>query len=403
MKRRNRIKWKGILAMALIISTLICLPTFAAESKSEKYYMGTLVNTGKDNGYSGNKKIAKKDPHFDWELGQFYVNGFSRVEAKHTDHPIIIKNTGDEVTLWFSLEQNINKLDGKKNLVINSDKNGYDEVFDVAKADFGKGTLIIRHTDYQNKKGKPVVYRDYLAANVSKDGDTKVQLCEEGDYEVSLLYEVKDNGILFFDSYENYRISFKFSVRNGNTMVFPFDVVTKQELTNESFTSNGFYLDLANSHYLEVNVKKQILQEGAKELVEDTRFNRPAKDKEEFTEEGVYTISVKNPTTGEETVKKIYVGTDDVLKAHVVTGLSISEIKAQVEDGAIINENGTIISEEGEVVKDNSDDDKDMTPIIIGGVVLGLVVAGTVIVVYRHKKREQLNSVAGCEQESEEE
>lgn len=403
MKRRNRINWNSILAIALIISTLICLPTFAAESKKEKYYMGTLVNTGKDNGYSGNKSITKKDLHFDWELGRFYVDGFSRVEGKHTDNPVVIKNTGDEVTLWFSLEQNINKLDGKKNLVINSDKNGYDEVFDVAKSDFGKGTLIIRHTDYQNKKGKPVIYRDYLAANVSKDADTKVQLCEEGDYEVSLLYEVKDNGILFFDSYENYRISFKFSVRNGNTMVFPFDVVTKQELTNESFTSNGFYLDLANSHYLEVNVKKQILQEGAKELVEDTRFNRPAKDKEEFTEEGVYTISVKNPTTEEETIKKIYVGTDDVLKAHVVTGLSISEIKAQMEDGAIINVNGTIVSEEGEVVKDNSDGDKDTTPIIIGGIVLGLVVTGTVIVLVRRKQRHQLNNVTDFEQESDDE
>lgn len=398
MKRRITFKLRSILAMVLIISMMICLPTFAKESKSERYYMGELVNTGKDNGYSGNKSITKKDLHFDWEIGQFYVDGYSRVEGKHTDNPVIIKNTGDEVTLWFSLEQNINKLNGNKNMVINSDKNGYDEVFDVPKSDFGKGTLIIRHTDYQNKKGKPVIYRDYLAGNVSKDADTKVQLCEEGDYEASLLYEVKDNGILFFDSYENYRISFKFSVRNGNTMVFPFDVETKQELTNEAFTENGFYLDLANSHYLEIDIKKQVLQEGANELIEDTRFNRPAKDKEEFTEEGIYTITVKNPTTDEETIKKIYVGTDNVMKAHAVTGLSISEIKAQVAEGAGIANDGTVVS--GEEVIGDANNNNDIIKIVVSSVVVVLVLIGVALFI-RNKRKIKKETVNEQDRENE--
>lgn len=398
MKRRITFNLRSILAMVLIITTMICLPTFAEESKSERYYMGELVNTGKDNGYSGNKSITKKDLHFDWEIGQFYVDGYSRVEGKHTDNPVIIKNTGDEVTLWFSLEQNINKLNGNKNMVINSDKNGYDEVFDVPKSDFGKGTLIIQHTDYQNKKGKPVIYRDYLAGNVSKDADTKVQLCEEGDYEISLLYEVKDNGILFFDSYENYRISFKFSVRNGNTMVFPFDVETKQELTNEAFTENGFYLDLANSHYLEIDIKKQVLQEGANELIEDTRFNRPAKDKEEFTEEGIYTITVKNPTTEEETIKKIYVGTDHVMKAHAVTGLSISEIKAQVAEGASIANDGTIVGDE--TVIDDANKNNDIIK-IVASVVVSVVVLSGVALFIRNKRKTNKETVNEQNRENE--
>lgn len=386
MRTRNIIKLCAILVVVTTISTVLYLPASAKESQdaSDRYYMGTLVNTGKDNGYSGEKKITKKDLHFKWELGQFYVDGYSRVDGKHTDKPVIIKNTGDEVTLWFSLKQDINKLNGKKNLVINSDKNGYDEVFDIPKSDFGKGTLIVQHTDYQNKKGEPVIYRDYLAANVSKDADTKVQLCEEGDYEVSLLYEVKDNGILFFDSYENYRISFQFSVRNGNTMVFPFDVVTKQELTNESYTENGFYLDLANSHYLNVDIKKEVLQGGATELTEDTRFNRPAKDKEEFTEEGIYTITVKNPTTGEETVKRIYVGTDSVMKAHVVTGLSITEINAKVQNGASIDDDGTII--QAEPIPDDESDDNNIIKIAVP-VAVGIVVLGGVILVVRNKTK----------------
>ena len=61
-------------------------------------------------------------------------------------------------------------------------------------------------------------------------------------------------------------------------MVYPFDVNTGSELTNCSFTENGFYLDLANSRYLDIDVKKENYVEENRTLIEDTRFNRPAKD-----------------------------------------------------------------------------------------------------------------------------
>ena len=70
-------------------------------------------------------------------------------------------------------------------------------------------------------------------------------------------------------------------------MVYPFDVLTGEELTNSSITENGFRLDLARSRYLAINVKKQQLKAGADGLTEDVRFNRPAKDGDEYTEEGV--------------------------------------------------------------------------------------------------------------------
>ena len=41
------------------------------------------------------------------------------------------------------------------------------------------------------------------------------------------------------------------------------------------------------------DIKKEILNVGQDEL--DTRFNRPAKDGETFTDEGVYTITVCQP------------------------------------------------------------------------------------------------------------
>lgn len=40
-------------------------------------------------------------------------------------------------------------------------------------------------------------------------------------------------------------------------MVYPFDTVNKNELTNTSVTENGFYLDLAKSKYLDINVKRK--------------------------------------------------------------------------------------------------------------------------------------------------
>ena len=67
-------------------------------------------------------------------------------------------------------------------------------------------------------------------------------------------------------------------------MVYPFDTATMSELTNSSITENGFYLDLAKSRYLETNVKKEVLTQGADGLTEDTRFNRPAKNGEKYME-----------------------------------------------------------------------------------------------------------------------
>ena len=125
-------------------------------------------------------------------------------------------------------------------------------------------------------------------------------------------------------------------------MVFPFDVETGEELTNKSITENGFYLDLAKSRYLEINVKKEVLHKGAKGLTEDIRFNKPARDGEKYTDEGIYTITVSNQYTEEETVKKIYVGTNSVLKAYMTTGYSISDIQSLLDDGATIDEEGNI-------------------------------------------------------------
>ena len=308
-----------------------------------RYYMGEVVNTGKDNGYSEAHNIDSKDPHFGWTLGSFFVSGYTSVHEDENGDPIFIKTLGDQVELWFQLEQDIDCLNGNDALSIFEDGNGFDEAFGISKTNFGRGAMVTQHTDYRNAVGTPQLYTDYLSGITASGADTTVQLFEEGDYEVALNYEIKDESMKVIDSYSNYRITFKFSVRNGNCMVYPFDVATGAELTNTAITENGFYLDLARSRYLDINIKREVLAEGAVGLTEDVRFNRPARDGDQYTDEGIYTITVSNRYTGQETTKQIYVGTNKILMAHMVTGLSVEEVREQIAKGAQIAEDGTII------------------------------------------------------------
>lgn len=318
----------------------------SAESieNGERHYFdiySSTVNTGNNNGYSGKKEITSGDPHYGWKLGDFFVSGYSAKKEKDGTQ-VFLKNVGDKVTLWFNLEQDIDKLNGKDTWNICRD-DGFDQAFGTKKTDFGRGTIIIRYTDFENKK-KDIIYTNYLEAYASTGADTKVSLFEEGDYEVALDYEIEREATNPFDppAYDDYRANFKFSIRNGNCMVYPIDVVTGNELTNTSITENGFRLDLAKSRYLDLSIKKENLAPGADGLVEDTRINEITKDGQEFTEEGIYTISVHNEYTGQNTQKVIYVGTNDILKAAVVNGMTVEQVNDQLEYGAEIQEDGTL-------------------------------------------------------------
>lgn len=309
-------------------------------ASNETYNLGSKVRVADFDSYSGEETITKDDAHYGWDLGNFFVSGYTD-EVKGSDgNMVFLKNVGDKVTLWFRLNQDINKLNGNEKLSITADGTGSDQYFETPTMDFGRGTLIIRYTDHNNVKAEPTIYTNYLEANTSIGADTKVQLFEEGDYEVALDYQITDDQLI--DKTGHYRIFFKFSIRNGNCMVYPFDVATGSELTNSSMTENGFRLDLAKSRYLKVNLKREMLTESADGLVEDTRFNGPARDGAEYTDEGIYTITVTNEYTGQFTVKKIYVGTNNVLRAHMTTGLSIPEINDLVDQGATISDDGTI-------------------------------------------------------------
>ena len=368
-------------------------------ANTQKFSLGSKSKVSKE-GYVDATKVKKEDSHYGWELGEFFVSGYtSRVKDLH-DNNVFLKNVGDKVSLLFNLNYDINKLNDQEGLSIGRDKEAYDQYFETPKTDFGKGTLIVQYTDFQNIKHDPVIYTNYLEANAVPSADTKVQLCEEGDYEVALDYVVEsDENLLGFipnSDKDHYRTFFKFSVRNGNCMAFPMDLSTGTELTNAAFTSNGFNLDLAKSRYLDVNIKREVLNESSNVLVEDVRFNKPAKEGDSYTDEGIYTLTVSNKYTKQKTEKVIYVGDDDLLKAYVVTGLSLKDIQSQIKNGSTINEDGTIVNLKSTYVPDKELDEQEVEKIekdkknngFIIWVGIAVVIIGIGYGLYLKKKKE---------------
>lgn len=331
------------LALALALAPTVC---WADNANETIFYLGSSVNAGLNTGFSESNEISRQDPHFGWSLGRFAISGYTATAETADGTPIFLKTAGDKISLSFELAQDINALNGNESLTVSEDSDGYDQYFQIDRTNFGQGTLIIRHTNYQNATGEPQTYVNYLNG-IESGANTEVIFLEEGDYEVRLDYELKHDvrhvgPISVLPEYTNYKIDIKFQVRNGNSMVFPFDLAAGSELTNEALAPNGFYLDLARSRYLDINVKKEVMAAGANGLVEDTRFNGPARDGDQYTEEGIYTVTAKNPSTGQETEKTIYVGSDPVLKAYAVTGLPIETINERLANGEIVTEDGNL-------------------------------------------------------------
>lgn len=391
-------RFMGCLCATLVALVVAPPLSFADEGDGTVYYMGSAVNAGLDTGYSESAEFSRDDWHFGWDLGQFMVTGFTSTAETEQGCPVFLKTEDDKVRLSFKLDQNIDALNGNENLSINADSDGYNQLFGIDRTDFGRGTLIVRQTNYQNATGEPQVCTNYLEG-VEAGADTEVMFLEEGDYEVQLDYEVRNDPrkvgpVSLVPEYANYKIDFCFEVRNGNCMVFPFDLSTKSELTNEAYAPNGFYLDLAKSRYLDINVKKEVLSEGANGLAEDTRFNRAARDGDEYTEEGIYTITASNPSTGQETVKRIYVGDNPVLKCYAVTGLPIEMINARLAEGDTIDGDGTLVTPDSVVPTEPEmkRTESDRLPLgLIAAITVVVLVFLAVALLRRQRKHHALN------------
>lgn len=390
---------RALLAVLCAVAALsVTLPTITLAddsssngSEDNKYYYDKVVNTGLDNGYSESNSIKEGDPHFGWKLGRFVVSGFT--SRAGDDVPVFLKNSGDQVELSFQLNQSIDSLNGDDKRKISGDGNGYDEYFGIPKTDFGHGALITKHTDYQNASTEPTVSTEYLSS-VKVGANTHIDMYEEGDYEVALDYEIESPGLLpFRPVYNNYRIFFKFKVRNSNTMMFLFDTATNNELFNGSVTSSGFRIDMAGSHYLDVSVKREVLNNTGDGLTEDVRFNKTATDGAVFEDEGIYTVTVKNPNTGEEaTTKRIYVGTNDAMKASVANNMTLAEAQERIAEGATVEDDGSFRSASkktdasANAVSGKNGDAASMGSPVIVLLAVGVVLILAFIVIARCKK-----------------
>lgn len=390
---------RALLAVLCAVAALsVTLPTITLAddsnsngSEDNKYYYDKVVNTGLDNGYSESNSIKEGDPHFGWKLGRFVVSGFT--SRAGDDAPVFLKNSGDQVELSFQLNQSIDSLNGDDKRKISGDGNGYDEYFGIPKTDFGHGALITKHTDYQNASTEPTVSTEYLSS-VKVGANTHIDMYEEGDYEVALDYEIESPGLLpFRPVYNNYRIFFKFKVRNSNTMMFLFDTATNNELFNGSVTSSGFRIDMAGSHYLDVSVKREVLNNTGDGLTEDVRFNKTATDGAVFEDEGIYTVTVKNPNTGEEaTTKRIYVGTNDAMKASVANNMTLAEAQERIAEGATVEDDGSFRSASkktdasANAVSGKNGDAASMGSPVIVLLAVGVVLILAFIVIARCKK-----------------
>ena len=319
---------------------------------ADAYEFSDVYRVDSPDGFKNPAELKGDDPHIDWTVGKFYVSGYTDV-TYDGDIPVFLKVPGDKAALWFHLENELDKCNGRTDVKVEYISSGSDIYFGTPTIDdFGKGALIVRKTDKNNQKER-YIYTNYLEASATVGANTRVDLFEEGDYEVALDYQLHYDKPFVFGSTTTktltYRVFFKFKVRNGDISAFIRDVETNQFITNGNVAENGFYIDVANSQYLTLTIKREVLSESLDGLVEDTKFSGVAKEGRNYTDEGIYTVTVKNQTTGDSVEKKVYVGDSDILRAHMITGISISEINERLAMGASIDENGYIIEPEPEV------------------------------------------------------
>ena len=111
---RKGLKRNIVFALVCLLLTSMLLSTTAFAATENKFYLGEVVNAGKDTGYTKKDKIKEDDPHFGWEIGEFFVSGYSANEKDSEGNPVFLKNVGDQVTLWFCLNEDINKLNNNR-------------------------------------------------------------------------------------------------------------------------------------------------------------------------------------------------------------------------------------------------------------------------------------------------
>ncbi|MDO4479024.1 MAG: hypothetical protein Q4B73_08335 [Lachnospiraceae bacterium] len=319
--------------------------------KTNAYAFSDVYRADSPDGFElkeGTKKLLDSDdPHCDWNVGRFYISGYTGKNTEDSDCPVFFKTPGDKVALWFNLEQELDSCNKTADIQVYKTPSGSDIEFGTLRIDkFGRGALFVRKTDNLNNSERQI-YTNYLEASATVGANTRVDLFEEGDYEISLDYQLHFDKPFVFGLTTTktltYKMPFKFKVRNGDISAFIREVDTGAFISNANVAENGFYIDLANSKYLDLSIEREAYVDSLDGPVLDTKTSVVAKEFREYKDEGIYTVTVENKATGKTIEKKVYVGDEDVLKVHVATGMPLDEIKERMARGAVINDNGQLI------------------------------------------------------------
>lgn len=209
-------RFNGLIGLVLAVCLVLnCIGSPSVARGENMYKIGKTVNAVRDRGFSETVPIKENDPHHGWELGQFYFTGYAALDFDESGIPVFYVKKGDlSFKLFFQLNYDIKKLNGTDKLQINEDKNGYDKKFGIDKTDFGYGALFIRRTDPETrKKDKTERHLNFLYSRKPNQPFVVTNSLVEGNYEVSLDYELKEFYGLLGTNWWNYKIPFSFNVR----------------------------------------------------------------------------------------------------------------------------------------------------------------------------------------------
>ncbi len=315
-------KWISLALLVLCVLSCLPLHSFAGsdfQTNNNEYRRDSkkyLTYCKDKDAYKNPRALQSGDHLFSCDTIDIVISNFaSKIEK---DGKIYFLKTSPYVpSLSLDIEanpKNMSNVNSEKVVELwNDTDNSVDDYGYAGKV--GKGLLYIEYTDY---KGNTETYAmaDVLNSNV----DTPVWFGQEGSYRVGLCFETRRfekrerEKILGFKigkevdiyTYNNYRMDFEFEIRNGNTMLFLFDD-NGAELKNGAVTS-GFSIDLADSHYLDIRVKREVtVDQNSLQEDTDTRINTVANEKVTYNEEGIYTLTAYNSVTNETTTKRILV------------------------------------------------------------------------------------------------
>ena len=394
-------------AVILCLLSFILLPikatTFAQaettsiETNGNTYSFSQLLSCSDRSGYTNPQTLSVGDPLVGVNVAEIRLENFSATTAKE-GKLYFLKTTPDIPMLSIVPLTDFNNLGGT-GAWINEDG-------DTRIPDFGfiggigYGWLGISHKDYQGK------IQTVCVSNVLrkiKDGVsfTPAWFGEEGAYQIALCFEVKRQiGCekkwdwwpfkYHYDpiySFTNYKIDTQFEIRNANAQVFAFDSTGNELLSGA--VCDEFTLDFASSHYLNVNIKREITVD-SNELMEatDMRFNSVAVDKRVYNTPGVYTIEVFNDITGARTTRRILViqnetkqESEALMTAAANKYSEFSSLTATKNTGESYND----------IIVSNSEQpqSKDHNDVIITLIICSTIIAGGVIVSVVLVKRKQ--------------